>query len=122
MTDRIPAHLQPYVDALGEADAIRFLLAFGGAELYVPKDPKGQGRVARELGIEVARRLSEVSDRLPRRVPTAKPWIARHLRSTEGLSVAEIARRLHTTDVTVRKYLNGATVSPLNDPRQARLF
>ena len=122
MTERIPAHLQPYVDALGEADAIRFLLAFGGAELYVPRDPKGQSRVARELGIEVARRLSDVADRLPRRVPTAKPWIARHLHATEGLSVAEIARRLHTSDVTVRKYLNTTPATPATDPRQARLF
>ena len=122
MTERVPAHLQPYVDALGEADAIRFLLAFGGAELYVPRDPKGQSRVARELGLDVARKLSEAQDRLPRRVPTAKPWIARFLRSREGLSVAEIARRLHTSDVTVRKYLNGDDPAPVHDPRQARLF
>ena len=122
MTERVPAHLQPYVDALGEADAIRFLLAFGGAELYVPRDPKGQSRVARELGIDVARRLSEVADRLPRRVPTAKPWIARHLSATRGLPVAEIARILHTSDVTVRKYLNGDAPTPFSDPRQARLF
>lgn len=122
MNTRVPAHLQPYVDALGEADAIRFLLAFGGAELYVPRDPKGQSRVARELGIDLARKLSDVADRLPRRVPTAKPWIARHLRSTEGLSVAEIARRLHTTDVTVRKYLDGDGETKPQDARQPRLF
>ena len=33
MIPRPPAHVQPYVDALGAATAVQFLLHFGGAEL-----------------------------------------------------------------------------------------
>ena len=55
---------------------------------------------------------------LPRRVPTAKPWLASVMKS-RGLSHAEIARRLHVSDVTVRGWLSRG---PKADPRQASLF
>lgn len=106
---RPPAHVQPFVEALGAELAVRFLLHFGGAELYIPADPKGGSELAEVLGMPAARAISDLARRtaLPRRMPTAKPWIARYLKVTAGLSNAEIARRLHTSDVTVRKYIAG---------------
>ena len=101
---RPPAHIQPYVDVLGVADAIRFLLAFGGAELYLTTTPKGRSRLAQMFGIEKAAAVAEAAEHMPRRVPTAKPWIAQVWHS-EGKSVADICRTLHVSDVTVRGWL-----------------
>ena len=105
MIPRPPAHVQPYVDALGAATAVQFFLRFGGAELYIPRDPKGGSDVVEVLGMPAARALSALADRtlLPRRVPIPKAWLARYLKFTAGLQHAEIARILHWTDVSVRK-------------------
>jgi len=126
---RPPAHVQPYVDALGAETAVVFLLEFGGAELSIPKDPKGASRVVDVLGMPAAKALSELAERtaLPRRVPTAKPWIACYMKTAGGLSHAEIARKLHTTDVTVRRWIAGMAdrsedAWPKNDPDQLSLW
>ena len=105
MIPRPPAHIQPYVDALGAATAVQFLLHFGGAELYIPRDPKGGSVLVEVLGLPAARALSALAERtvLPRRVPIPKPWLARYLKVIAGLPHAEIARILHWTDVSVRK-------------------
>ncbi|MBC2834682.1 helix-turn-helix domain-containing protein [Gemmobacter straminiformis] len=111
--------------ALGEDEAVRFFVAFGGAELYIARDPKGRGMVERELGVETARRLADLADRvhLPRRVPMPKPWLAQ-LWKSQGLPVAEIARRLHASDVAVRRWLAAvpASTDAAPDSRQMRLF
>lgn len=125
MPIRPPAHIEPFVTALGEDDAVRFFLAFGGADLYIARDPKGRGRVEQELGLEVAQRLAALADRvhLHRRMPIPKPWLAAVLKS-RGLSHAEIARRLHASDESVRRWLQagaGTTDIPA-DPRQPRLL
>lgn len=106
---RPPAHVASFVEALGAELAVRFLLHFGGAELYIPRDPKGGSELAEVLGMPAARAISALADRtvLPRRMPTAKPWIARYLKVTAGLSHAEIARKLHASDVSVRKWVAG---------------
>ena len=127
MTDLppIPAQLEPFVRVLGPDDAVTFLMTFGGAEMYFAKNPKGRSRLAQVLGIEKAEALAAEAENnplMPRRIPLGKAWIAQ-LHHQRGLPVAEIARRLHTTDVTVRKYLAAATGrAPSEDPRQARLF
>ena len=36
---RAPAQIEPIVRALGVDDAVTFLLAFGGAELYIARSP-----------------------------------------------------------------------------------
>lgn len=118
MTDlpRPPAAINAYVAVLGPWLAFEFLMRFGGAELYLSPTPKGRSEVEKMIG---AAKVAELADRgLPRRVPTAKPWLARMLK-TQGLSHAEIARRLHTTDVTVRRWLK---VRPSEDARQLRLL
>lgn len=123
MTIRPPAHIEPIVTGLGEEAAIRFFLEFGGAELYIARDPKGQGMVERKMGVDVARALSAIAERhlLPRRVPIPKPWIARVWKN-QGLSTAEIARRLHASDKAVRGWVSGVSAEQADDPRQPRLF
>lgn len=123
---RPPAQVQPFVDALGTDGAVTFLLAFGGAELYIPSDPKGASQLVDVMGLEAARALSAEAQRviIPKRIPTAKPWIARVM-FTRGLPKAEIARRLHASDVTVRRWLaghGGEAAVVQDDPDQLRLF
>lgn len=122
MTPEPPAHLEPYVRILGVEDAVLFFMTFGGAELALAADPR-RSKLVEVLGIEKARALAEEDAQrgLPRRVPLGKPWVASVLRST-GLPVAEIGRRMHATDVTVRKWLKRVEQPVIDDPRQPRLF
>ena len=121
---RPPAQVQPFVSVLGVPGAMTFLLTFGGAELYLARTPTPRSRVAQLVGEDRARALAELAETrgLPARIPTAKPWIARCLFS-EGLANAEIARKLHVSDVTVRKWLAGQDDPDVReDPRQPRLL
>ena len=125
---RQPAHIQPYVAVLGIEDTIRFLLTFGGAELYLTTTPKGRSRLAQMFGVEKAAAVAQAAEHMPRRVPTAKPWIAQ-VWSAQGQSVAEVARTLHVSDVTVRGWLKrrleGAVEGSFEgrfDERQPRLI
>lgn len=111
-----PAHVQPFVRVLGPELAFRFLMEFGGAELYLSPTPQGRSEVEKLIGAENVAALAALG--LPRRIPTAKPWLAAILK-TQGLSHAKIARRLHTTDVAVRGWLSPR---PSSDPRQTSLF
>ncbi len=101
------AQAQPYVDALGPELAVTFLLAYGGAELYLPDDPKGSSSHERLVGYDAAKRLSAIAHRLPRRVPLAKRWLSAML-AWQGRSTGDIARTLRVSDVTVRRYLSEA--------------
>lgn len=121
---RPPAQVAPFVSVLGVPGAMTFLLTFGGAELYLARTPTSRSRVAQLVGEDRARALAELAETrgLPARIPTAKPWIARCLFS-EGLAKAEIARKLHVSDVTVRKWLAGQDdPDGREDPRQPRLL
>ena len=104
---RPTAQVEPYVEALGAELAVTFLLAYGGAELYLPDDPKGQSSHERLIGYDAAKRLSAIAHRLPRRVPLAKAWLSAML-AWQGNSAAQIARTLRISDVTVRRYLKEA--------------
>lgn len=117
-----PAHLEPYVTALGVDTAIELFLAFGGTYLYIPRDPKGRSELVRVLGIEKAQALADLAARtaLPRRLPIGKKWIAQVLKS-RGLPEAKIATRLHVSNVTVTNYLRGHQARGF-DPRQPDLF
>ena len=118
---RPPAHVEPYVRILGYEGAVAFILEFGGAEIYLPMTRTAAERspVAQHLGVDAVIALAIAG--LPRRVPTAKPWLARVFWSEE-LRVQEIARRLHVTDVTVRKWLSDAQGLRRADDRQLPLF
>lgn len=113
-----PAQAQPYVDALGLEDALRFFEAFGGTEIYIGQDPKSRSSVAALVGYAKAKALSEIRDELQARVPLVKKWRA-NVYASMGLPNAHIARKLGVTDVTIRAYLAGKTIG---DPRQPNLF
>lgn len=118
---RPPAHVARYVDVLGAETAFEFLMRFGGADLYLADDPKGRSELVQVIGMDKARALAKASDRLPRRVPTGKPWLAAMLRA-KGLPKAEIARKLHVTDVTIRKWLADFEAGSGGDDRQLPLI
>ena len=84
--------------------AVQFLLAYGGAELYLADDPKGRSSHEKMLGYDAAKALAAVVHLLPKRMPRARAWLARMM-NWQGLSTAQIARTLRTTDVSVRKWL-----------------
>lgn len=117
-----PAHLEPFVRVLGVEGAVAFFMSFGGAEITYARSAQ-TSRLAQEMGIDAARALGEEDARrgLPRRVPLGKPWCAQVMKA-RGLSVAEIARRMHASDFAVRKWLKAASRSRPHDPRQASLF
>ncbi len=116
-----PAHIAPYVEVLGIELTVEFLLTFGGAELYLAASPKGRSRLTALIGIDKAAALARTAEFLPRRVPTAKPWVAAVFRA-KGLPVAEIARRLHVSDVSVRSWLKKSRSNIAPDSRQLSLF
>lgn len=119
---RPPAHIEPYVTALGAERAVRFFLAFGGADFYIAKDPKGAAMAVDVIGIDGLRALAAIRDRLQARVPTAKPWIARYLFTVEGQSKADICRRLHASAPTITRWLADEDKRSWTDPRQQQLF
>ena len=99
------AQLAHYVEVLGADLAVEFLLQFGGAELYLPDDPKGQGALEKFVGTEKAKALAiHPSRAAQRRVPIANRWLAAMLQ-WKGYSTAHIARTLRVSDTTVRKWL-----------------
>ena len=112
MTDHLPdlaypkptAQVEPYVEACGFDMAITFLLQFGGAELYVAKDPKGRSQFEAVVGPDRAKALAALDHRLQPRVPLAKRWLATFL-AVRGQSTAEIARTLRVSDTSVRSWL-----------------
>ncbi len=108
MHPRPTAQVQMFVDALGTEGAVEFLLAFGGAELYLPQSPRPDSKLVEVMGMDAACALGAMAQRcmVPDRIPTAKPWIARVL-FARGLPKAEIARRLHVADLTVRRWIAG---------------
>jgi hypothetical protein len=117
-----PAHVAPFVEALGAEATVALLLRFGGAEMHVARRPRARSAVAAAVGPEAAARLAALADRLPRRWPLAKEWLARCLHA-QGLPVAEIARRLHASDVAVRGWLKrGAAPRRGPDARQLPLL
>jgi hypothetical protein len=109
---KVPANIEPFVRVLGVEGAVEFLLAFGGAELYLAKTPSGRSELAKLVGRDKAAELARLADdlNLPRRVPLAKRWIALTLKN-QGLPHAQIARKMRVSDVTVRGYIQSGRVS-----------
>ena len=101
------AQVAPYFEVLGADLTVQFLLQFGGAELYLSRDPKGRSAVESLLGPDKLQALAKSTNRsLQRRVPLAKRWLTQMLH-WQGHSAAHIARTLRVTDVSVRGWLKG---------------
>lgn len=120
-TVRPTAQVEIFVEVLGEDLAIEFLMKFGGAMLSLSQKPRESSELVQLVGIENAIALGERADRIPARIPMAKPYIASVWR-TKGLPVQEIARKLRASDVAVRGWLKKAGIQPAHDPRQTSLF
>jgi hypothetical protein len=97
-----PANIEGFVQVLGEDGAAAFLLRFGGATLNLSANPRGGSAVADLVGLDAASALGRLQRR-PDRIPVAKQWLTGYLLS-RGYPVAEIARTLRVTDVTVRRF------------------
>ena len=101
---KVPAHLQPYIETLGEELGIEFLLSFGGSYVYLSERPQQRspisGLIGQEKAVELAQRVGSGS----LRIPVGKPFIARHFRAKDW-TINAIASKLHVTDVTVRSWL-----------------
>ena len=96
------AQVAPYFEVLGADLTVQFLLQFGGAELYLSRDPKGRSAVESLLGPDKLQALAKSNHRaLQRRIPLAKRWLAQML-DWQGNSTSSIARTLRVTDVSVR--------------------
>ena len=51
--------LAPYVECLGAELAVRFLLAYGGAEIYLASGPKGRSPAEALVGAEAVARMAD---------------------------------------------------------------
>ena len=69
-----PAHIVPYVEALGEAKAIDFLTAFGGSALVL--SGSATSRVRTVLDEPEVARLRDTFGSVITRVPLARAWVA----------------------------------------------
>jgi len=108
---RDPAHVQPYVEAhvvpffraLGEKEAVRFLLYFGGTQIYLAATNAGRSEAARLFGTAaVAALVNELGSGIVK-VPLARRAIARWQRE-QGMETTAIARLIRADVATVRKW------------------
>lgn len=69
---RPTAQVAPFFDFLGAELTVRFLLQFGGAELYLSADPKGRSAVEALIGPDRLKALATSDHRaLQKRIPLA---------------------------------------------------
>jgi DNA-binding transcriptional regulator YiaG len=116
---KTPVQIAPFVEVLGVDGTVDFLLAFGGAELAFSKSPRETSKLSQHVGHDKAKLLGVAAARLPTRIPLQKRWIAQVL-DAQGLSRADIARRMRVQDKTVRRYLKGE-YAPTSEERQRPL-
>jgi len=121
-TIKTPAQIAPFAAVLGVDLTVAFILEFGGAKLELSRNATEASRLAQLVGVEKAKELAVACEGLPARIPTSKPWIACTLRS-KGLPVSEIARKLHMSDVAVRRWHRNAGIeAPATNSKQLPLF
>ncbi|MCF1461331.1 hypothetical protein FS827_08345 [Agrobacterium vitis] len=106
---KVDAHLVPIINVLGLHKGSEFLMLFGGKYIRLNENAiQNRTNIALLYGKKKARDLGEslLNAGYPHsyRVPTAKKFLARYLRS-KGLKNADIATRLSSTDVSVRGWL-----------------
>ncbi len=113
--------VEPFVRAVGADLTVELLLTFGGAELYFAKNASVRSSVAKVVGPDGVRALEQQVSAGMLRVPLANGWIANYLHERE-VPIQEIARRLRTSDVTVRKYLKPHRALSPRDSAQLKLL
>lgn len=106
MINEVPAHLEVFIEVLGEDAAERVFLELGGAQVYVPNlrcTPRSN--LGRILGTDRALELGHALGYGYIKVPVASAWIARRMHK-RGVSKNEIARTVRTDVATVRRWLS----------------
>lgn len=89
-------------ELIGEEALVRLAEAFGGTRLFVPVKMTLRHEIAKAIGIDAARQLSERLAPDVIKVPLAREQRARHYRG-QGLSNAAIARKLGMTESGVER-------------------
>lgn len=112
----------PLAETLTELIGVRAYLAlvehYGGTRLFVAKTPSRSG-LSDKIGHEAAEKLTEAYAAEYIKVPLDRELRARHYK-TQGLSNAEIARRLGITESGVERLFKRVRNS--NDSKQLPLF
>jgi len=115
------------VDCIGEEAVLRFLDAFAGQRIYIPRNVLAGGKIALAVGTTAAAALAADFGGEDMEVPSSKPWRAHVMRERDGASANQIARALGVTRATAKRYVSGTGGPPAaptirTDPRQIALF
>ena len=120
MSDRLTT--EQLIALLGEPAFVALAEAFGGRRLYVPTTIGPDHEIARAIGIDAARNLSERISPDQIRVPLARELRACHYRAA-GLSNGAIGSRLGITETAVNKlFARTADVPAKGSSPQLQLF
>lgn len=102
-----PAELAQFSAHLSPEGVLRLIESFGGTVIYVPQVPNQGSPLTLALGRDEARALAAALGGERVKVPLAKYWRIQ-LYKAQGLSYAEIARKLGTTEGVVWRHLRDA--------------
>jgi hypothetical protein len=87
--------LDELADVIGEDAAYRFAEEFIGQQVYIPKSPEGQPRIAAAIGPELAGKLCDVFGKTTVAIPMAILVKRRVVElAAQGMTKQEIARTL----------------------------
>jgi len=111
----IPAHVAPYVEAIGPDKAVALFLALGGSQVYLPLRSGADTPAAKAIGAESVERLAQAMGHGYIKVPLARQWVAKSLRD-DGVSDNKIASMIGADVATVRRWLG-----PRSSPNQLNL-
>lgn len=100
----VPAHIAPYVKAIGVDRAVALFLALGGSQIYLPRRSSSRTIAAQTIGADQVARLAAELGHGYYKVPIARQWVAEVLRD-QGKSDNEIARIVRADVATVRRWL-----------------
>jgi Mor family transcriptional regulator len=115
------APLLQIIEAIGLANAMKLVEAFGGVRIYLPlpENVTADNEVAKVIGVEATRKLAEAwGGRYAR--PTI-PLARRHFRAVvkaeirrerADKTIPELARKYQTTERNIYRYLGEAPPDP----------
>lgn len=105
--------MREMADWIGARATLQLIAAFGGTELYVPMTMPPDHPVVEVIGLDAARKLSEIYGRERLDLPAGRAALASARRASVLAEVAagrlskqEAARQLHTSTRYVRQLLN----------------
>lgn len=100
-----PAHLDPYIDTLGQHDACEFFREFGGLTLHLKHRLNGRSRAEQLLGLDRYAALVTALGGDKVTVPLPRGWMVHTLKHTYGYGVPDIVREMRVVENTVFRIL-----------------